>query len=255
MNCEAFFAAVRHAPFAGGLSRGQVDGINTILDEWNKRGLSDLRWLAYMLATTFHETARTMQPIREYGRGRGMRYGMTYYGRGFVQLTWEDNYRKASAVVGVDLVARPDRALEPPIAATILFDGMIKGWFTGHKLADYLSPALSDYVGARRIINGTDRAVAIAGYAVSFERALRAASPTAGAASPTGLPPVISPALSPLASSLPRAAESDLRAVGPPDDPGPQPTSSEPAASGGFFAALLGLLTALFTKGRSHGAS
>src|ERR1044071_1113225 len=109
MNREAFFAAVRHAPFDGRLSQLQVDGMNAILDAWEQRfsqssssavgrpppGTGDRRWLAYMLATTFHETARTMQPIREFGRGRGTRYGTTYYGRGFVQLTWEANYRKA----------------------------------------------------------------------------------------------------------------------------------------------------------------
>src|SRR5205814_10581651 len=121
--------------------------------------LTDIRWLASMLATTFHETARTMQPICEIGRGKGMRYGTTYYGRGFVQLTWESNYRKASAVVAVDLVAHPGRALELPIAATIMFDGMIRGWFTGHKLADTIAGERCDYVESRRIINGLDKAV------------------------------------------------------------------------------------------------
>src|SRR5262245_16389883 len=121
MNRDAFFAAVRHAPFDGHLAQLQVDGMNAILDEWERRRLGDRRWLAYVLATVFHETARTMQPIREFARGRGKRYGTIYYGRGFVQLTWEANYRKASAVVGIDLVAEPDRALELPIAAAILF--------------------------------------------------------------------------------------------------------------------------------------
>jgi len=166
-----------------------------------------------------------MQPIREYGRGRGMRYGTTYYGRGFVQLTWEANYRKASVVVGVDLVADPDRALDLPIAATILFDGMLTGWFTGRKLADFIHDGVCNYRDARRIINGTDRAETIAGYAVSFERALRAAETPAAAA--TTPPP--------------------LR---PPDDPGAEPTLPEPAASGGFFHALLALLMALFRKGK-----
>ena len=234
MNRAAFFAAVRSAPFDGRLSQLQVDGMNAILDEWRKRKLTDLRWLAYMLATTFHETARTMLPIREFGRGRGARYGTTYYGRGFVQLTWEANYRKASAVVGVDLVADPDRALELPIAATIMFDGMIKGWFTGHKLVDHLNATVSDYVQARRIINGTDRAVAIAGYAVGFERALRAGADM------------------PAVSSAPAAGSRPLREgtpPRPPDDPGPVPRSTEPV-SGGFFAALLALLSSLFTKGK-----
>lgn len=236
MNREAFFAAVRHAPFAGGLSQTQVNGINAILDEWDKRHLGDVRWLAYMLATTFHETARTMQPIREYGRGRGMRYGTTYYGRGFVQLTWEANYRKASAVVGVDLVADPDRALELPIAAAILFDGMIKGWFTGHKLADYITGSLCDYPQARRIINGTDRAVPIAGYAVSLQRALEAAT-TAQPAEPTRDQPIITPAKP---KPPPNPPLSPPRA---PDGPGVEP--SQPAQSSGFFDALAKLFAAI----------
>jgi putative chitinase len=169
---KVFFDTVRGSLFKGGLSQPEVNGISAILDEWEKRSLSDLRWLAYMLATTFHETAGTMQPIREFGRGRGTKYGTTYYGRGFVQLTWETNYAKASKVVGVDLVKFPDRALMLPVAATILFDGMINGWFTGKKLADYISGATCDYEGARRIINGTDRKVLIAGYAMSFQKAI-----------------------------------------------------------------------------------
>ena len=260
MNREAFFAAVRHAPFSGALSRTQVNGIIAILDEWDRRvvrapGLlirgsagaphdeAPIGWLAYMLATTFHETARTMQPIREYGRGRGMRYGTTYYGRGFVQLTWETNYRKASAVVGVDLVADPDRALELPIAAAILFDGMLTGWFTGKKLADFIHDGVCNYRDARRIINGTDRAETIAGYAVSFERALQAAE---SALSTDPLPPA-------LPVPLPRFAGKGAAPPpppGPPDDPGVEPNLPEPAASGGFFHALLALLTALFTKGK-----
>lgn len=222
MDRDAFFAGVRNAPFDGRLSQLQVDGINAILDEWDRRKLTDLRWLAYMLATTFHETARTMQPIREFGRGKGMRYGTTYYGRGFVQLTWEANYRKASAVVGVDLVAHPDRALELPIAATIMFDGMIKGWFTGHKLADYIDGAKCDYVQARRIVNGTDRAVAIAGYAASFARALTAAAAPGPTVGGRDVPAVIIPPTS---------------APPQPDDPGPRPAPApapKPAAPAGF---------------------
>ena len=45
--------------------------MSTILNEWEENlPNADDRWLAYMLATAFHETARTMQPIREFGAGR-----------------------------------------------------------------------------------------------------------------------------------------------------------------------------------------
>lgn len=241
MNRAAFFAAVRSAPFTGSLTQPQVDGMNAILDEWERRQPAsindsdrpwmDIRWLAYMLATTFHETARMMQPIREFGRGKGMRYGTIYYGRGFVQLTWEANYRKASAVVSVDLVAHPDRALDLPVAATIMFDGMIRGWFTDRKLADYIDEDKCDYIQARRIINGTDKAVTIAGYAVSFEKALKAAAepqpqvsdqPTMPMDPPTAEPPPLIPH--------------------PPDDPGVEPSETEqPAPSAGIFLAAIAM--------------
>lgn len=181
----AFFAAVRKS--FGALKQAQVNGFTAILDEWEKRGLPDIRWLAYMLATTWHETAATMQPIREFGRGRGKKYGTTYYGRGFVQLTWDYNYRKASTVVGIDLVKSPDRALELGIATAILFSGMIEGWFTSKKLADYINSAGADYKNARRVINGTDRAQLIAGHAVKFEAALSAAGGTVTTATKPGL--------------------------------------------------------------------
>lgn len=85
-----------------------------------------------------------MQPIREYGRGRGRAYGArdrqtghAYFGRGYVQLTWKANYALAGGKLGLDLVANPDLALDPGAAARILFLGMAEGWFTGKRLADY----------------------------------------------------------------------------------------------------------------------
>jgi hypothetical protein len=165
--------------------------MTAILDEWDRRGLSDIRWLAYMLATTFHETARTMQPIAEYGKGKGKKYGKpdpatgeTYYGRGFVQLTWKDNYAKIGKLIGVDLVHDPDRALELAPASAAMFEGMIRGTFTGKKLATYFSASKDDPTNARRIINGTDCAAKIAGYHKSF---LTALSSSLVRAAPVGL--------------------------------------------------------------------
>ncbi|MGQ3662132.1 peptidoglycan-binding protein [Citrobacter braakii] len=147
-------------------------------------------WLAYILATTYHETAATMQPIAEYGRGKGRPYGkpdpetgQTYYGRGYVQLTWKDNYQLAQDVVidintmahDVPLVMQPDLALKAVYAAQIAINGMSSGWFTGKKLGDYLTANKTDYVNARRIINGTDKAETIAAYALEAEAAIRLA--------------------------------------------------------------------------------
>jgi peptidoglycan hydrolase-like protein with peptidoglycan-binding domain len=173
---------VRSALFGGRMSPSQEAGLDAILNEWEQRRPSaDLRWLAYMLATAFHETARTMQPIREFGKGRGRRYGVpdpatgeTYYGRGYVQLTWKSNYDKSTRRFGQDFVNNPDLALSPPLAAAIMFGGMTDGWFTGKKLGDYFSPGREDWRNARRIINGLDHADTIAGYGRQFMNALAA---------------------------------------------------------------------------------
>ncbi len=182
MNQARFFDEVRHNLFNGRLSQQQVSGMEFILEQWAETGFTDVRWLAYALATAYHETARTMQPIREYGRGRGRRYGRpdpvtgkTYYGRGYVQLTWKFNYETASKALGTDFVRAPDLVMEPDNAAFIMFQGMSDGWFTGKGFADYINERQRDYWNARRIINGTDRADDIAGYAVQFEAALAAA--------------------------------------------------------------------------------
>jgi len=190
----AFFATVRAR--LGKLSTSQVAGIEAILDVIDGAPLSHQ---AYMLATAWHETAATMKPIKEYG---GPSYftkmydvagnrpqlcismgntcagdGLKYFGRGYVQLTWKVNYERAGRELGLDLVAQPDLALEPAAAAAILCLGMTEGWFTRRKLATYL-PAQGvatrlQYVNARKIINGTDKAELVEDYAQAFERALR----------------------------------------------------------------------------------
>jgi predicted chitinase len=96
-------------------------------------------------------------------------------GRGFVQLTWLSNYEHAGEKLGVDLIQFPEKALDYDTAAQIMFAGMTQGWFTGKKLSDYIGPN-ADYVNARRIINGTDRAAKIADHARNFEASLRAAN-------------------------------------------------------------------------------
>lgn len=60
-----FFSSARAHPFGGAMTQEQVDGCNVILDEWEKRQLTDLRWLAYILGTAFHETATRMEPVIE----------------------------------------------------------------------------------------------------------------------------------------------------------------------------------------------
>lgn len=177
-----FFAIVRG--HHGALLTSQVEGFNVLLRAMNQWPLS---WAAYGLATAWHETAKTMQPIKERGGDSYFKRmyditgdrphvardlgnadpgdGVLYAGRGYVQLTGRNNYRKFG------IVDSPDRAMEPEVAASIMVTGMEKGIFTGKKMSNYLP---GDYVNARRIINGTDKAQEIARIAAQFEQALKA---------------------------------------------------------------------------------
>src|SRR6185437_12623114 len=75
MDRTKFFPRARSTVFRGYMMQPQVDGLNALLDAWDASSLTDARFLAYMLATVYHETAATMQPIAEYGKGRGRPYG------------------------------------------------------------------------------------------------------------------------------------------------------------------------------------
>jgi hypothetical protein len=189
---STFFNKVRANPFGGSMSQLQVDGMNYMLDVFEKEyNWSDDRWLAYAFATAYHETAYTMMPVKEYG-GQSYLQGKPYYpyvGRGYVQLTWEENYKKMGTKLGVNLLgSNMDRALEPGIASEVMYVGMRDGDFTGKKLATYFSATVDDPVNARRIINGTDKASTIAGYHNAFLSALKAASVVAPSPPPP-LPP------------------------------------------------------------------
>lgn len=170
---KPFYDEVRRA--FGSLTQGQVVGFEKILDKWTESGLVNLHFLAYMLATAWHETGSTMQPIREFGLGKGKAYGkvdkqtgFAYYGRGFVQLTWKYNYEKYG------IAHDPDRALDPDMAAHIMIDGMTKGVFTGVALGDFFTAKTNDPYNARKIINGLDKASTIAGYYGKFAKAISA---------------------------------------------------------------------------------
>ena len=160
--------------------------------------VADVRWAAYMLATVRHECANRWQPIEEFGRGANRPYGApvtvqdadgttytnSYYGRGYVQLTWRYNYQKAGQALGLGngLVLHPEHALEPRTAYLIMSYGMRSGMFTGKKLGDYINGSQCDYFNARRIINGVDRADTIQGYAQQFEQLLTVPAVTTAAA-------------------------------------------------------------------------
>lgn len=191
---EVYFDSVRDSLFGGSMDQSQVDGQEAILAGWEaRRSSDDLRWLAYFLATAYHETSKAMQPVEEYGKGEGQPYGEpdpetgnVFYGRGFVQLTWKDNYARADDELGCDSVNHPEQQLQALISGATGYHGMMEGWFRGDKLADFFDAATDDPYGAREIVNG-DKAIVpdwsngvsigdlVAGYHGKFLAALQGA--------------------------------------------------------------------------------
>jgi len=191
INKVKFYEQIRVKGLFKTLTDAQVKSIDSILNYWDATGFKDLHWLSYMLGTAFHETAATMLPIEEYGKGKGRPYGRKlklsrlpytkpdkiYYGRGYVQLTWYENYELMGRLLGVDLLNHPELALEPDIAVKIMFEGMTRGSssfgdFTGKCLEMYFNEDKTDWINARKIINGLDKADIIAGYSKKFLQCL-----------------------------------------------------------------------------------
>lgn len=182
---EIYFEHVRAELFAGAMTQQQVDGQLVLLGLWDWQAtgtpMTDIRWLAYLLATVYHECATKMWPITEYGTDEYLqsREYWPYIGRGFVMLTWRENYERASAILGLiddrDLVDHPDIALDSLIAARCLFRGCAEGWWTGKKLGDYFNEDTDDPVNARQIVNGNDKDTLIAGYHDQFLTAVQEA--------------------------------------------------------------------------------
>lgn len=260
MNRAAFFKAVRSSLFAGKISASQVEGMEAILDEAGSRG-TRLEWLAYMLATAYHETAQTMQPVREtlsssddkaikildraFAAGklswvktpywRKDKDGKSWLGRGLVQLTHKRNYQIMSPIVGVDLVANPNMAMETRVAVKIMFEGMERGSFTGHKLSAHIDDQKTDYYNARRIINGVESAAKVASYAKQFEAALRAAG----------------------YDGKPHVPARDEKPAAPPNLPAQEPARDAPATlerkptAGNWFADLIAKILEALTKGNA----
>jgi hypothetical protein len=168
---EVFFDSVR--PMFGSLSQQQVDGMNGILDSFEADyNWPDLRWLANMLAQSKWETSSTMWPVEEYGKGSGADYakivketGQGYWGRGLLQLTWADNYKRADAECGWTKEAGtscywdPDLQLQIEWSAPTAFRGMSEGWFRSsggspNTLGKYFNETTNDIFNAREIVNG-----------------------------------------------------------------------------------------------------
>lgn len=160
--------------FGGKIKQSHKDGIENILEAWTLCKSNDLRHLGYILATAYHETAGTMQPVKERGGEIYLRRKpyWPFFGRGYAQLTWAGNYKKIIKMYGVDAVANPDVVLEPKISARIIVDFMERGLFTGKRLSHYFNDSTDDPRQARRVVNILDCADKIAEYYKIFYRSL-----------------------------------------------------------------------------------
>jgi putative chitinase len=200
MNKGSFYTSVRSTLFGGKLSQGVVDTIEAINTALDKYCVTDYRQRAYVFGTARHESYHAKvnpewAPVREgfSSTNQGaikavtslfnrkiisknyalpLANGLSYYGRGLVQITHPGNYIDLGKRLGIKLYDNPDMALDRGIAAEILVVGMKEGLFTGKKLSNYFTYTETDNVNARRIINGTDKADLIADYATEFYNAL-----------------------------------------------------------------------------------
>lgn len=163
------FDAGRKGIFKSGYTQKQVDSINAIIAECNKQGVPMPEQVAYILATAWHESR--LEPISEWGGEKYLKAKpyYPYYGRGFSQLTWKENYQKEQDRLWIPLVDHPNLMLNIDTSANSHVYCMMTGRYTGRKLPDYINENKIDYVNARRVVNGTDRAQMIADYAQQFE--------------------------------------------------------------------------------------
>ena len=164
------------------LQRSASQHFPFIVQEAQRQGVQNKAQLAYILATATHESGAGKH-MEEFASGRayeGRRSlgntqpgdGMRYKGRGYVQLTGRRNYTDWSRRLGMDLVGNPRMVENPQVAAKILVGGMMGGTFTGKGLGSYINNQRTDFVGARRTVNGTDRAGSIANIAQRLMSAL-----------------------------------------------------------------------------------
>lgn len=191
INHQSFFLAYEER--FGALAAPKRSGLDALLGYLQlDPSIDDIRCAAYMLATVRHECADLWVPVAEWGHdGYFHKYepntplgtrlgnvvvgdGKRYRGRGYVQITGRANYGRLGRRLGLGdgLEREPDRALDPLTAYRIMSVGMTEGLFTGRSLASYINGDDTDYLEARRIINGTDQAATIAAYALGLEQAL-----------------------------------------------------------------------------------
>lgn len=180
LNTTAFFDRLAIA-LREPISPTQMRSVYLLLKEADANGITDKNQMAYVLATCWHECRfKSIKEIRakpgtKVWRMQNAYWSTGYFGWGFSQLTWLKNYKKFRPVVGLDLVAFPDKALLPEVGAKILVYGMVNGSFTGaglkssNNLSKYFQIGETpDWINARKIVNGNFQADKVASAAVKI---------------------------------------------------------------------------------------
>jgi predicted chitinase len=180
-------ACTKRLVTAVGGSANAAQYLPLLIKACRNQQITDPSQLAYVLATAQHETDG-FNSLVEYSGGQQYEGrkdlgntqpgdGARFKGRGFVQITGRGNYQAFANFLKIDFVGQPDLAARPDFAAAITAIGMKRGSFTRMKLDDFLGNGKLDFVNARRIINGLDRADLIAGYAKTLYAILETCTP------------------------------------------------------------------------------
>lgn len=83
------------------------------------------------MATVRVEVGKNFKPINEIASGQAYEFrsdlgntqagdGVKYKGRGYIQITGRNNYTNYGSIFGVDLINKPELALQPELSAKIL---------------------------------------------------------------------------------------------------------------------------------------
>ena len=194
---KIFFDTIRVTLFGGRLSRVQVDRVQALLIEMQRVELVTPERGAYILATAHWETDR-FNAMEEYASGEAYEGrsdlgnvkpgdGKRYKGRGFPMLTGRRNYQMASEMTGRDLIENPALASDPDLSAMVIVLGMMGGLFTKRSLAAFINDGKTDFIQARKVVNGLDRAEVVADLAERYLQAITlaiSASPRTNIAKP-----------------------------------------------------------------------
>lgn len=135
-----------------------AESVKLIVKTCLEEGVTDHGQIAHVLGQCEHEThfiyAKELNCARQAAR-YGYQGGSKYCGRGYIQITHLDNYRKFGKILGQDFINNPDAVKDPTIAAKIAVIGCRDGLFRrSHTLKRYCKNGTNDFYNGRRIVNG-----------------------------------------------------------------------------------------------------